>query len=112
TAPSTTLKQDLTTLNIEPFPTSMSNARGSWRRPSKSRSSIAVIRSQSTPNVQLAVAAAAAATASSSNTTPAVTSEATSPVGHAYTLDKKRNKLGYHRTSVACGMLSHKEAVS
>jgi hypothetical protein len=49
-----------------------------------------VKRSISTPNVQQAAAAAAVAAASL--------------IEPPYSADKRRNKLGYHRTSVACGM--------
>jgi hypothetical protein len=66
---------------------------GTWRRRlTKTRSlttmASSVKRSLSTPNVQHAAAAAA---------------EVVSKMSDPQYTDKRRNKLGYHRTSVACG---------
>ncbi|KAK6351680.1 hypothetical protein TWF718_004831 [Orbilia javanica] len=74
-----------------------------WRRGNKGRTPLSVKRSQSTPNVQLAAQLAAASAVSAPPIPSANTTEDISPVTLAYQLDKKRNKLGYHRTSVACG---------
>jgi hypothetical protein len=59
-----------------------------------------VKRSISTPNVQKAAAAAAGAAAAA----VAAAATAASLIEPPYSADKRRNKLGYHRTSVACGM--------
>lgn len=57
--------------------------KDSWNRVSKARMNAATVkRSVSTPNVQQA---------------------ATMSTGAQFSTDKRRNKLGYHRTSVACG---------
>ncbi|EPS36930.1 hypothetical protein H072_9469 [Dactylellina haptotyla CBS 200.50] len=77
---------------------------GTWRRGNKGRTPLSVKRSQSTPNVQLAAQLAAASAVSAPPVPSASTTDDISPVTLAYQLDKKRNKLGYHRTSVACGM--------
>ncbi|KAF3916019.1 hypothetical protein AA313_de0200840 [Arthrobotrys entomopaga] len=74
-----------------------------WRRGNKGRTPLSVKRSQSTPNVQLAAQLAAASAVSAPPIPSASTTDDLSPVTLAYQLDKKRNKLGYHRTSVACG---------
>ncbi|KAF3942214.1 hypothetical protein ABW19_dt0202164 [Dactylella cylindrospora] len=74
-----------------------------WRRGNKGRTPLSVKRSQSTPNVQLAAQLAAASAVSAPPMPSASTTDDLSPVALAYQLDKKRNKLGYHRTSVACG---------
>ncbi|KAK6361083.1 hypothetical protein TWF730_004833 [Orbilia blumenaviensis] len=74
-----------------------------WRRGNKGRTPLSVKRSQSTPNVQLAAQLAAASAVSAPPIPSANTTDDISPVTLAYQLDKKRNKLGYHRTSVACG---------
>lgn len=68
-----------------PYP---SQETDSWNWVSKSRMMTAgtVKRSVSTPNVHHAAAMSA------------------SSVGAQFSTDKRRNKLGYHRTSVACGM--------
>ncbi|KAF3934349.1 hypothetical protein ABW20_dc0107004 [Dactylellina cionopaga] len=76
---------------------------GTWRRGNKGRTPLSVKRSQSTPNVQLAAQLAAASAVSAPPVPSASTTDDISPVTLAYQLDKKRNKLGYHRTSVACG---------
>lgn len=63
--------------------------KDSWNRVSKARMNMnagTVKRSVSTPNVQQAAAMS------------------TSSTGVQFSTDKRRNKLGYHRTSVACGM--------
>ena len=60
-----------------------------WNRVSKAQMNMnagTVKRSVSTPNVQQAAAMP------------------TSSTGVQFSTDKRRNKLGYHRTSVACGM--------
>ena len=65
--------------------------KDSWNQASKARINMnagTVKRSVSTPNVQQAAAMS------------------TSSTGVQFSTDKRRNKLGYHRTSVACGMFN------
>lgn len=62
-----------------------------WNRVSKARMNMdarTVKRSASTPNVQQ------------------VAAMSTNPTGPQLLAEKRRNKLGYHRTSVACGMFN------
>ncbi|KAL7270422.1 hypothetical protein RUND412_006876 [Rhizina undulata] len=70
--------------------------QSAWRRRlSKTRSLItmkgSVKRSASSPNV------------------PQVAAMAEGPGGAPYSTEKRRNKLGYHRTSVACGHCRHRK---
>ncbi|KAK6537087.1 hypothetical protein TWF281_001286 [Arthrobotrys megalospora] len=84
-------------------PSGTKSQHNTWRRGNKGRTPLSVKRSQSTPNVQLAAQLAAASAVSAPPIPSASTTDDISPVTLAYQLDKKRNKLGYHRTSVACG---------
>lgn len=74
--------------NYRPSPLSPAGVPGR-RRSSKEMSSSVIKRSASTPNVRGLAAAEAAGLAMSA-------------------AEKRRNKLGYHRTSVACGEQLHR----
>lgn len=83
-----------------PGPHSSPSSGSSWRRrltKTRSLTTIAgsVKRSLSTPNVQQAAAVSA--------TAAAAVAAAAAADSLPYSTDKRRNKLGYHRTSVACG---------
>ncbi|KAK6355394.1 hypothetical protein TWF696_004499 [Orbilia brochopaga] len=90
-------------INTDTLSSGTKSQHGTWRRGNKGRTPLSVKRSQSTPNVQLAAQLAAASAVSAPPIPSASTTDDISPVTLAYQLDKKRNKLGYHRTSVACG---------
>ncbi|KAF3901566.1 hypothetical protein ABW21_db0202252 [Orbilia brochopaga] len=89
-------------INTDTLSSGTKSQHGTWRRGNKVRTPLSVKRSQSTPNVQLAAQLAAASAVSAPPIPSASTTDDISPVTLAYQLDKKRNKLGYHRTSVAC----------
>jgi hypothetical protein len=75
-------------LSIPPDPTSVPprpSLSTKKRKASKAKLSADLKRSQSTPHIR------GLAMSENASISP--------------TLDKKRNKLGYHRTSVACGMI-------
>jgi len=65
-------------MQVSPFPIKTSRRR----RPSKGAGSLGLKRSASTPNIRKSTAGDTAMSLA----------------------EKRRNKLGYHRTSVACGM--------
>ena len=92
-------------INTDHMPTApmLVNARHARRRKNRILFEMSVKRSQSTPNVHQAIAVAAP-TSIVASLPPLQTRDELSQMAAQYSSEKKRNKLGYHRTSVACGM--------